>query len=380
MRRLFLIISLSLVVFASWSFLGKPVDQTGFHSAVEKIESEFKAIHDNPDFAAAIDTIHGGFTQLLGQFDKALEQLPEAEQESEAEQIDKPTLTTPVEDVFTIHNIGLGDSKEDVEKQLGAAKRSSYNEYGIKWDTYHTNYQNFIMAAYDKNNKVAGLYTNQDLIASTQGLKKGSPKESVLQQLGEPLTKIRKGMAYYQFEANRDYEMFLIDGSYVTVFFDKHQNNTLTSIQIVSKGLEQNKKDFYTEGSKQLMEGLEYQLFDVTNATRVNHDLPILTWDNHVRGTARDHSTDMAENQYFNHTNPKGQSPFDRMKEDDVFFTVAGENLASGQFSSIFAHEGLMNSMGHRENILKKDFERLGVGVAFDDKARPYYTENFYSK
>jgi uncharacterized protein YkwD len=57
---------------------------------------------------------------------------------------------------------------------------------------------------------------------------------------------------------------------------------------------------------------------------------------------------------------------------------LAGENLAYGQFSSIFAHEGLMNSLGHRENILRKDYEYLGVGVAFNDESQPYYTENFF--
>lgn len=88
----------------------------------------------------------------------------------------------------------------------------------------------------------------------------------------------------------------------------------------------------------------------------------------------------MAVNQYFNHTNLEGQSPFDRMKEDDFSFHLAGENLAYGQYSSIFAHEGLMNSLGHRENILRKDYEYLGVGVAFNDKSQPYYTQNFYAK
>ena len=40
------------------------------------------------------------------------------------------------------------------------------------------------------------------------------------------------------------------------------------------------------------------------------------------------------------------------MKRDGIQFNVAAENLAYGQQSSIYAHEGLMNSLGHRENIL----------------------------
>ncbi|MFC6602600.1 CAP domain-containing protein [Ectobacillus funiculus] len=45
----------------------------------------------------------------------------------------------------------------------------------------------------------------------------------------------------------------------------------------------------------------------------------------------------------------------------------------------MFAHEGLMNSLGHRENILQENYKYLGVGVAFNNESEPYYTENFYS-
>ena len=69
-----------------------------------------------------------------------------------------------------------------------------------------------------------------------------------------------------------------------------------------------------------------------------------------------------------------------RIEEDDLYYTMAGENLAYGQTSSIFAHEGLMNSLGHRENILQAKYEYLGVGVSFNGDNHPYYTENFYTK
>lgn len=118
----------------------------------------------------------------------------------------------------------------------------------------------------------------------------------------------------------------------------------------------------------------------MTNAARVTHGLNFLTWNEVVKDTARKHSADMAKNNYFNHTNLRGESPFDRMKADNIRFSTAGENLATGQLSSIFAHEGLMNSLGHRENILQKDFRELGVGVDFSSDKRPYYTENFVTK
>ncbi|MFS8651704.1 MAG: CAP domain-containing protein, partial [Caldibacillus sp.] len=44
------------------------------------------------------------------------------------------------------------------------------------------------------------------------------------------------------------------------------------------------------------------------------------------------------------------------------------------------AHEGLMNSPGHRENILNKGFEFTGVGVAFNEQNEPYFTQIFYNR
>lgn len=295
-------------------------------------------------------------------------------------EIDKPTLTLPEDNTFSIHNIEIGETKDVVEQKLGDPKRVSLNEYGSKWHAYHEEYHNFVKVIYNQNNQVIGLYTNQDIISSTEGIEWGTSKQSVREHLGSPLDTIQKGFVYYQIDKDADYDIFQLDDSFITIFYDKHMNNTVTSIQIIHEDLENAKEGFYTEANVQLREGLEHQMFDLTNAVRRNHGLPILTWDEHVKETARKHSLDMADNSYFDHTNLEGKSPFDRLKEDDLFFTAAGENLAYGQFSSIFAHEGLMNSLGHRKNILQSDFEYLGVGVAFNSENHPYYTQNFYAK
>ncbi|WP_415817725.1 CAP domain-containing protein [Mesobacillus thioparans] len=371
MRQLFLLLIIGALAYFSWPYLSENKD-------IQNIKTEIENLKENPELASVLEKLNSGINQLIWQVNEKKEEL--TQEEKLLPKVAKPELETPSERTFTIHNIGIGDGKGDVEKQLGAPKRTSVNEYGTEWHAYHENFQNFTMVAYSKDGTVNALYTNQDMIAAKNGIKYGASKETVRQTLGEPLGEIRKGLVYYQFQKDQDYDVYNIDDSYVTVFYDKHRNNTVTAIQIISEKLEQSKAGFYTEASDSLKEGFEYQLFDLTNASRVVHGLGILTWDDQVRVTARKHSADMAENSYFSHTNPKGQSPFDRMAEDDIAFSVAGENLAYGQFSSIFAHEGLMNSLGHRENILKPDFKLLGVGVAFGPKHEPYFTENFYSK
>ncbi|MBE5102322.1 CAP domain-containing protein [Bacillus aryabhattai] len=350
----------------------EPVQQLVSSYASEPIRSIVDSLKGNSDINSVTDTSNQQPDSLFTPFDNS-------HSGSKDTKVEAPKLTAPTDQIFSIRNIELGESRADVEQEIGEPNRTSENEYGVNWATYHKNYHNFIMVAYDEKNIVRGIFTNQDLIASSIGVKLGSPRESVRKHLGTPESIIRKGLINYEINSDREYDVFQLDNSYVTIFYDKHENNTVTAIQVIDEKMEQNKNAIYTKSSQQLKEGFEYQLFDLTNASRINHNLPILTWDDHVRETAREHSLDMAENHYFDHTNLQGQSPFDRMKEDNIHFTTAGENLAYGQFSSIFAHEGLMNSLGHRENILQESYKYLGVGVAFNNNSQPYYTENFYS-
>lgn len=346
-------------------------------SILNDIHSYVETFKNKPEIARFLGILEDNF-QSLAQKLKDLDS--ENNKNQEQEEVHIPDLETPAEQTFSIHNIEIGDTKEEVEQQAGPVQRSSYNEYGVKWYAYHQNYQNFFMAAYDDRGKVAGLYTNQDLISSKVGIKSNDSKETVVQKLGEPLKGIQKGFVMYQVQNNGEYSIYELDNSYITVFFDKHKNNTVTALQIIAKELEQQKQGFFADGNQALQEGFEYQLFDLTNAARVKNGLPALSWDDHVKTTARGHSSDMAKNRFFSHDNLDGLSPFDRLEQDHITYKAAGENIASGQSSSIFAHEGLMNSLGHRENILNPHYTALGVGVAFDAESRPYYTENFLGK
>ena len=373
MFRLLRLAALLFLLYISWPFITKQLDNSNIHADFVSSLKEGLAIPET------ISILYDDIQQLLAQLGFQLDEMPLTQDEPKEKQQEKVELTPPSEQIFSVHNIELGNAKTEIEHNLGSAKRISLNEYGANWHAYHENYQDFFMIMYDENNQAAGLYTNQDLLSSANGIKIGSAKEDVRSILGRPITKIQKGLVIYQLQEENDNDLFLLDDTYVTIFYDKHKDNTVTGIQIISKSLEENKIDFYTNDTPALKEGFEYQMFDLTNAARVNHQLPILTWDDHVKETARDHSADMAKKNYFDHTNQEGQSPFDRMKEDDILFQLAGENLAYGQLSSIFAHEGLMNSLGHRENILRGDYEFLGVGVAFNEKSQPYYTQNYYA-
>ena len=107
---------------------------------------------------------------------------------------------------------------------------------------------------------------------------------------------------------------------------------------------------------------LEKQMLDLVNQERVKAGLSPLQADPELTEVARKHSADMFARGYFAHDTPEGLSPFDRMKTANVRFTTAGENLALAPTLQI-AHTGLMNSPGHRANILRREFGRVGIGV-----------------
>lgn len=302
------------------------------------------------------------------------------ESEVSEESVEELPLIEPKEQTFSIANVELGMTRSEVEAMHGDPQRESQNEYNVTWTTYHENYHNFFMVAYDNNNNVHGLYTNQELISSKNDLALGSPQTSVLDKLGSPLTSIRKGLVNYLIQDNGEFHVFSIDNTFLTVFYDLHEEKRVTAIQIISEELELAHNELYTPASSDLTEGFKWQLYDLTNATRYKHNLSILSWSEIAAATGLKHSQDMAENNYFDHNNLAGESPFDRMNQDQISYRLAAENLAYGQTSSIFAHQGLLNSEGHRKNILHPDFELLGIGVSFNQENQPYFTELFYQE
>ncbi len=106
----------------------------------------------------------------------------------------------------------------------------------------------------------------------------------------------------------------------------------------------------------------ERQMFDLVNEERVNVGLKPLEWDDRAVPVARAHSEEMFRLKYFSHQSPVNGSPFDRIKAAGITYSRAGENLAYAQSVTI-AHRGLMQSQGHRENILRPEFTRIGIGV-----------------
>ncbi len=121
---------------------------------------------------------------------------------------------------------------------------------------------------------------------------------------------------------------------------------------------------------------LEAQMLILINKERAKKNLGPLQADPELAEVARKHSEDMFRRGYFSHFSPEKKDPFDRIKAAKVSFLTAGENLALAQTLAL-AHTGLMNSPGHRANILHPSFGRVGIGILDGGVHGLMVTQNF---
>jgi len=124
------------------------------------------------------------------------------------------------------------------------------------------------------------------------------------------------------------------------------------------------------------------------NKTRENKGLKQLCVDPILQKAARAHSADMIKKHYFAHNSPDGKTSGKRLKDLGYDWRATGENIAwgSGSYSKPESRfKAWMKSEGHKKNILNKNFEQVGIGVAKGKLAKgneeaTFYTVDFGSK
>ncbi len=113
----------------------------------------------------------------------------------------------------------------------------------------------------------------------------------------------------------------------------------------------------------------EDKLVTLINQARASAGLPALSDNNALPGVARWRSKDMWDRNYFSHSipNPPGGDVFDELRDRDICYTVAGENIGVNNYpddqTAQDAFNGWMNSSGHRALILGSGFNRVGIGA-----------------
>ena len=148
---------------------------------------------------------------------------------------------------------------------------------------------------------------------------------------------------------------------------------------------------------------LERRMLDLINADRAAHyeesgGAGPLGWDVEAAAVALAHSQDMIARRFMAHVNPDGLAPLDRLARAGLRMSMCGENIAGSPTMRVVngdtgeertltgypdierAEQGLMNSPGHRQNLLNRGFTHVGVGIARNEDGTLVITQNFVGR
>ena len=120
----------------------------------------------------------------------------------------------------------------------------------------------------------------------------------------------------------------------------------------------------------------EQKALNLLNADRAANGLAPLTLDPELSRIARIKSQDMKDNRYFAHTSPTYGNASAMLNHFGYSYKGVGENIA--HHSTVEKSQAaFMSSQGHRRNILGSQWEKVGIGVCYDDQGFVYVTQLF---
>jgi uncharacterized protein YkwD len=131
---------------------------------------------------------------------------------------------------------------------------------------------------------------------------------------------------------------------------------------------------------------IEKAVHEETNRRREDHGLQELSYSDHLSAIAQKHSRDMAERDFFSHSNPDGEEPIDRYRRFGHSDKSSGENIARTYPSVLGTAKDAANAVvsdwmqspGHRENILRDQFVEEGIGIYLASDGAMFATQNFF--
>lgn len=122
---------------------------------------------------------------------------------------------------------------------------------------------------------------------------------------------------------------------------------------------------------------IEQEVIRLVNIERSKYGLKPFAHNWELSRVARFKSADMRDRAYFSHQSPTYGSPFDMISDFGISYTAAGENIAAGQETAAKVVAAWMNSQGHRENILNRNYTEIGIGYTSGGSMRHYWTQMF---
>ena len=120
----------------------------------------------------------------------------------------------------------------------------------------------------------------------------------------------------------------------------------------------------------------EREIFELINQERLKNGLPTLVWCDALYNVATIRAKESSI--FWSHTRPNGLKLSSLFTGDELIdCTVCGENLASGFSSGVDAMSALMNSEGHKKNILSKKYSKVAVSIYVDSNNCSFIAQIF---
>lgn len=105
------------------------------------------------------------------------------------------------------------------------------------------------------------------------------------------------------------------------------------------------------------------KLLELTNNEREDYGLSSLTYNKELSQAAQKKAEDMFEKNYWSHYTPDGLTPWDFILSSGYQYEYAGENLAKNFLFSNGVVDAWMNSVTHKENIVRKEYSDVGFAI-----------------
>lgn len=283
----------------------------------------------------------------------------------------------------------LGMTEQELVALLGQPVRIDATPYDYSWWIFEQDWTDYIQVGV-RDGVVNTYYTNSPSWGWGElfpGMSKVTWTENFLIK---PEVSFRHPLGLFTFTLSKEEQRerpLMIDGdTVVQLYIDLHNGETISGIRVMDVLTILLQKPYTLkyigelpetplvteEDWQEIAKANEQQVFTLVNIVRRQHGLHPLAWDEHVAYVAREHSADMLNHNFFDHYSPIYGDLGARLKRQQVSFMSAGENIAWNYVDAPDAHEGWLNSPGHRQNIFKEEFTHLGVGVV-----EKYYTQNF---
>lgn len=285
--------------------------------------------------------------------------------------------------------IFLGMNEEELTQTLGEPQRRDLSPYGYTWWIYNQDWETYIQIGV-KDGKVVTVYTNApdwrwgDLAVGLPGSawqEKREAKESI---------SFYYKLNFFTFDLSSpdilERPLFLEGETAIQLYIDIHNEEMVSGIRLMDLetlllhrpyalkyvGELPELPELTSLEWKKIERATEQQIFDIVNNTRLWYELAPFDWHGEVAEVARAHSLDMGMNDFFDHVSPQNGDLGDRLQKASIPYQSAGENIAWNYVDGADAHQGWLNSPGHRKNVMQKDFTHLGVGII-----QKHYTQNF---